>query len=99
MYIDNLLCMHHVLLRHQTVRKWYHSNRYQEDTQYQMIEFEEDNIVLDLPAGESEPEVVDEWKILPLTYPEVKIKLTISLHINLPTRISFYMSIIIDQKS
>ena len=61
-----------------------------------MIEFEEDNIVLDLPAGESEPEVVDGWKILPLTYPQVKVYLH-QLTINLP-EISFYMSFIIQIK-
>ena len=37
-----------------------------------MLVFEKDEIVLDLPAGNSEPKVVDGWKILPLTYPQVK---------------------------
>ena len=58
----------------QSVRQQYHSDKYQEDRQNQnMLVFEKDEIVLDLPAGYSEPKVVDGWKILPLTYPQVKI--------------------------
>lgn len=52
----------------QAVRQMYHS--YQEDKQNQLLVFEEDSIVLDLP---DEPKVVDGWEILPLTYPQVKM--------------------------
>ena len=38
-----------------------------------MLVFEEDNIVLDLPAGSAELKVVDGWRIRPLTYPQVKM--------------------------
>ena len=68
--------MHVVLLYHQAVREWYHSNKYQEDRQNQMLEFEKKKIVLDLPAGSCEPKVVDGWKILPMTYPQVKLYFT-----------------------
>ena len=37
-----------------------------------MLVFEKDVIVLDLPTDDSELKVVDDWKILPLTYPQVK---------------------------
>ena len=37
-----------------------------------MLVFERDEIVLDLPAGDSELKVIDGWKIRPLTYPQVK---------------------------
>ena len=57
----------------QSVRQQYHIDKYQEDRQNQMLVFEKDEIVLDLPASDSEPKVVDGWKILPLTYPQVKI--------------------------
>ena len=57
----------------QAVRAQYQSNEYQEDRQKQMLVFEEDKIVLDLPAGISELKVVDGWKIRPLAYPEVKM--------------------------
>ena len=67
--------MHVVLLNHQAVREWYHSNKYQEDRQNQMLVFEKKKIVLDLPAGSYEPKVVDGWKILPMTYPQVNYTL------------------------
>ena len=57
----------------QSVRQQYHSDKYQEDRQNQMLVFEKDEIVLDLPTGSSGPKVVDGWKILPLTYPQVKL--------------------------
>ena len=57
----------------QAVRQQYQSNAYQEDTQKQILVFEEDKIVLDLPASSSELKVVDDWKIRPLTYPQVKM--------------------------
>ena len=41
-----------------------------------MLEFEKKKIVLDLPAGSCEPKVVDGWKILPMTYPQVKLYFT-----------------------
>ena len=37
-----------------------------------MLVFVKDEIVLDLPTDDSELKVVDGWKILPLTYPQVK---------------------------
>ena len=57
----------------QAVRQRYQSNGYQEDPQKQMLVFEKDEIVLDLPAGDSELKVVGGWKIRPLTYPQVKM--------------------------
>ena len=56
----------------QVVRQLYHGDKYLEDRQNQTLVFEKDKIILDLPAGDSEPKVVDGWKILPLTYPQVK---------------------------
>ena len=68
-----MLCMFYDISM-QAVRQQYHSKKYQEDTQNQMLVFEKKMIVLDLPAGTgSEPKVVDGWKIRPLTYPQVKI--------------------------
>ena len=51
------------------IRKEYHS--YLEEDQNQLLVFENDKMVLDLPADDSPPKVVDGWKILPLTYPQV----------------------------
>ena len=59
----------------QSVREKYQSNEYQEDRQKQMLVFEEDEIVLDLPTDDSNLKVADGWKIIPLTYPQVKIKM------------------------
>ena len=39
-----------------------------EDKQMQMIVFKKDEITLDLPC---DPIVVNNWKLLPLTYPKV----------------------------
>ena len=69
------------ILYHQAVREWYHSNKYQEDRQNQMLVFEKKKIVLDLPAGDSEPKVVDGWKILPMTYPQVKLYINAYIHL------------------
>ena len=57
----------------QAVRQQYHSNKHQEDRQKQMLVFEKDEIVLDLPTDDPELRVVDGWKIRPLTYPQVKM--------------------------
>ena len=38
-----------------------------------MLVFEKDEIVLDLPTDDSELKVVNGWKIIPLTYPQVNI--------------------------
>ena len=83
--------MHVVLLYHQDVRERYHSNKYQEDRQNQMLVFEKKKIVLDLPAGSSEPKVVNGWKILPMTYPQVKLYFNAYIHLR---NISLCMSII-----
>ena len=53
----------------QFIRKEYHS--YSEDKQNQLLVFEDDKIVLDLPADDSPPKVVDGWRIVPLIYPQV----------------------------
>ena len=45
-----------------------------------MLVFAKKEIVLDLPAGGSELKVIDGWKILPLTYPQVKIILQCIIH-------------------
>ena len=47
----------------QSVRQRYQSNKYQEDRQRQMLVFEKDEIVLDLPTDDSKLKVVDGWKI------------------------------------
>ena len=81
--------MNVVLLYHQAVREWYHSNKYQEDRQNQMLVFEKKKIVLDLPAGTgSEPKVVDDWKILPMTYPQVKLYFNAYIHLRLSLCVS-----------
>ena len=46
---------------------------YSVDKQNQLLAFENDVMVLDLPADDSPPIVVDGWKILPLTYPQVLV--------------------------
>ena len=57
-----------------------------------MLVFEKKTIVLDLPAGTgAEPKVVNGWKILPLTYPEVKHTL---MQMPYTCKISLYMSIV-----
>ena len=53
----------------QFIRKEYHD--YLEDKQNQLLVFENDVMVLDLPADDFPPKVVDGWKILPLTHPQV----------------------------
>ena len=53
----------------QFIRNEFHG--YSEDKQNQVLVFEDDVVVLDLPADNSPPIVVDGWKILPLTYPQV----------------------------
>ena len=53
----------------QCIRKKYHN--YEEDTQDQILIFDKDKVVLDLPAEDCPPKVVNDWKILPLTYPQV----------------------------
>ena len=66
----------------QCIRKKYQN--YEEDTQDQTLIFDEDKVVLDLPAEDNPPKVVNDWKILPLTYPQVDPTcLTISMIINL----------------
>ena len=48
------------------------------------IVFEKKKIVLDLPAGTgSEAKVVDGWKILPMTYPQVKLYFNAHIHLRL----------------
>ena len=66
MFIDrgfknNILCCV------QSIREKYHD--YEEDKKKQIIVFDKDQVVLDLP--DSPPKVVNGWKILPLTYPQV----------------------------
>ena len=57
-----------------------------------MLVFEKKTIVLDLPAGTgAEPKVVNGWKILPLTYPEVKHTL---MQMPYTCKISLYMYIV-----
>ena len=53
----------------QFIRKEFHG--YSEDKQNQVLVFENDVMVLDLPADDSPPIVVDGWKILPLTHSQV----------------------------
>ena len=62
-----------IILPLQAVRQQYQNNAYQEDTHTQILVFEENKIVLDLPTGSSELKVVDDWKIRPLIYPQVKM--------------------------
>ena len=52
---------------YKVIRRRYQN--YFEDEQFQMLVFENDVVTLDLPA--TPPKVVDSWKILPLTYPQV----------------------------
>ena len=42
-----------------------------------MLNFDSDTMVLDLPATDSPAKVVDGWKILPLTFPQVLITMII----------------------
>ena len=58
------------LFFYQCIRKDYNSS-YWEDKQNQVLVFEDDTMVLDLPAAGSPAKIVDGWKILPLTHPEV----------------------------
>ena len=44
-----------------------------EDRQHQVLKFDNDTIVLDLPAEDYPVEVADGWKILPLNRPQVLI--------------------------
>ena len=53
----------------QIIRKEYCS--YLEDGQYRMLKFDNDTIVLDLPAEGYPVKVADGWKILPLNRPQV----------------------------
>ena len=62
MFSSSLYCI-------QYIRKEYHG--YSEDKQNQLLVFEDNVMVLDLPADDSPPKVVDGWKILPLTHPQV----------------------------
>ena len=62
MFSSSLYCI-------QFIRKEYHG--YSEDKQNQLLVFEDNVMVLDLPADDSPPKVVDGWKILPLTHPQV----------------------------
>ena len=54
----------------QSIREEYRD--YKEDKQNQILVFDRDQVVLDLPDSPSK--VVDGWKILPLTYPQVDIQ-------------------------
>ena len=67
MYMFNCEHFNFITVIYQWIRKEYIG--YSEDKQSLMLVFDEDMIVLDLP--DSPPQVVDDWKILPLTCPEV----------------------------
>ena len=54
----------------QSIREEYRD--YKEDKQNQILVFDKDQVVLDLPDLPSK--VVNGWKILPLTYPQVDIR-------------------------
>ena len=60
-------CNFVIIIICQCIRKEYID--YYEDRQSLMFLFDEDVIVLDLP--DSPPLVVNDWKILPMTHPEV----------------------------
>ena len=62
-----------ILLNPQYVRRQYRS--YSEDRQTHMLVFDQDVMVLDLPTAKSKPKVIDGWKILPLTHPQVQAKI------------------------
>ena len=58
-----------IILKLQSVTNVY--SDYKEDKQPQMIVFENSEITLDLPCDPTKLIVVNNWKILPLTYPKV----------------------------